>query len=205
MQVHEFSIASVPDMPWKNGRGRTRELARWPAGSDLESFGWRVSIATITESGPFSIFEGVDRTILLLCGRGVHLRSGDGRIDRRLDTRWEPFSFAGEVIVNCEALGGESRDFNVMTRRRSYLSETRILRENAMRQSAPFGLLLALSGTWQVTSGSATYCLRADAGLWWEEGGASNWSLSPDGASGREQPALIAVRWKESGHDSVGN
>ncbi len=38
----------VPDSPWRNGRGRTREIRRGD--------GWRLSIATIAAAGEFSRF-----------------------------------------------------------------------------------------------------------------------------------------------------
>jgi uncharacterized protein len=195
MHVHEYVVESLPDMPWKNGRGTTREIASWPAGSDPGSFCWRASIATIAASAPFSRFDGIDRTILLLAGPGVHLRSNDGRIDHRLDTQWRPFSFAGDVDIECETLGGKSRDFNVMTRRNSHRSETHVLEVGALLDPAPFGLLLGLRGTWQVAAGSSKHVVRPGAGLWWEAGGASSWSLLPDGGVGQLNPALIAVRW----------
>ena len=46
----------------------TREIACWPPGAGLHDFGWRVSIATIAAAGPFSVFKGVDRIIMLLVG-----------------------------------------------------------------------------------------------------------------------------------------
>ena len=43
-------------MPWKNGAGRTTEIAVHPAGAALDAFAWRVSIADIERDGPFSRF-----------------------------------------------------------------------------------------------------------------------------------------------------
>ena len=36
-------------MRWKNGGGITCEIARRPQGSSLESFDWRVSVATVQQ------------------------------------------------------------------------------------------------------------------------------------------------------------
>ena len=71
--VQWFDLRSVPAMPWKNGGGSTRELACWPPGADTSGFDWRVSVASIAAAGPFSVFAGVDRNIMLLDGDGVHL------------------------------------------------------------------------------------------------------------------------------------
>ena len=118
--LQRFSIATLPSMPWKNGGGSTCEIACWPPGAGLGDFAWRMSIASISQSGPFSIFRGVDRSIMLLEGDGVHLRASqtqEGGIDHRLDTPLQPFAFSGDSSVQCTLLGGPSRDFNVMTRR----------------------------------------------------------------------------------------
>ena len=61
-----LDLASTPPVPWKNGGGSTRELACWPPGAGMDSFAWRVSVATIARPGPFSAFPGVDRQIMLL-------------------------------------------------------------------------------------------------------------------------------------------
>ena len=68
-----FDLNEIAPRPWKNGGGSTREIACWPQGADMDSFGWRVSIATIAQAGPFSAFPGINRQIMLLAGDGVQL------------------------------------------------------------------------------------------------------------------------------------
>ncbi|MBM3526239.1 MAG: HutD family protein, partial [Alphaproteobacteria bacterium] len=53
-------------MPWKNGLGRTAEIARAPATG--EAFDWRLSIATIAADGAFSVFPGCERTLVPIAG-----------------------------------------------------------------------------------------------------------------------------------------
>ena len=113
--MQRFDLNQIAASPWKNGGGSTREIACWPPGAGMEAFGWRISVATIDQPGPFSAFAGVDRQIMLLDGDGVHLR-GEG-IDHVLDARWQPFAFSGDVALGCSLLGGTSTDFNVMARR----------------------------------------------------------------------------------------
>lgn len=98
---------------WKNGGGWTTELARDPAGG--EDFRWRASIAEIESDGPFSIFPGIERDLILLDGDGIEL--GIGGTTQRLTRRFERIHFAGESAVDCRLVGGPTRDFNVMTRR----------------------------------------------------------------------------------------
>ena len=102
-------------MPWKNGGGRTTEIAVHPPGAGLDAFDWRVSLADVEADGPFSPFPGIDRTIVLLDGAGMRLAGGDHAIDLRV--RYEPFSFSGDVPMTCTLLSGPVRDFNLMLRR----------------------------------------------------------------------------------------
>jgi environmental stress-induced protein Ves len=64
-------------LPWKNGKGETIELAINEDGS-LADFDWRISMASVTEDGPFSDFSGYQRHLLLLEGTGIELTHLDG-------------------------------------------------------------------------------------------------------------------------------
>ena len=101
--------------PWKNGRGRTREIAARTSAS-MDGFTWRVSIAEVDSDAPFSCFPGIDRHIVLLDGDGfvMHL---DGLRQHALTALFEPFAFPGEADVQVRLLGGATRDFNLMVRR----------------------------------------------------------------------------------------
>ncbi|SCZ34791.1 MULTISPECIES: HutD family protein [unclassified Pseudomonas] len=100
-----------PRMPWKNGGGSTEEITR-DAGTGLEGFGWRLSIADIGESGGFSTFAGYERVISVLQGSGMTLNV-DGQATRPLHPL-DPFAFSGESHVFCTLLGGPIRDFNLI-------------------------------------------------------------------------------------------
>jgi uncharacterized protein len=111
------------DMPWKNGGGVTRELLKLPHPRAPERFLMRLSIATVATSGPFSLFPGVDRTLLLLEGEGMAL-SQEGAPEVVLERGRAPFRFPGEVPFHCRLLGGPVRDFNLMVDRE--LAEARL-------------------------------------------------------------------------------
>lgn len=109
--VKVLRAKDYPRMPWKNGGGSTEEITR-DAGTGLDGFGWRLSIADIGESGGFSTFAGYERIITVLQGDGMSL-SVDGRITRPL-LPLDPFAFSGESHVSCTLLGGPIRDFNLI-------------------------------------------------------------------------------------------
>lgn len=108
-------FASLEASPWKNGGGSTTELAVSPPGATLDEFSWRISLATIAQSGPFSVFEGIDRTLALVEGAGVRLDIDDRPV--RLEAASPVVEFAGEAVVRATVIEGVTTDFNVMTRR----------------------------------------------------------------------------------------
>ncbi len=103
--------------PWKNSQGQTAEIAKCHCPDNPDDFIWRLSIATISQDGPFSVFPGIDRTLMLLSGKGIDLCFPPGHLDHRLDEIGRHLSFDGADQVDCHLIDGETTDFNVMTRR----------------------------------------------------------------------------------------
>jgi environmental stress-induced protein Ves len=103
-------------MPWKNGLGITREVISRSASDGSGGFDWRISLATVGASGPFSVFSGIDRTIAVLQGDGMQL-TVDGRLQPPLLVASPPFAFSGDADVQADCLGGETLDLNMMSRR----------------------------------------------------------------------------------------
>ena len=188
MAEQRFDLQDIPPTPWKNGGGTTREILCWPPGADTGNFDFRVSVASITQAGPFSAFPGVDRTIVLLDGDGVWLK-GDG-VNHRLATRHAPFDFSGDTPLVCELLGGPSCDFNVMGRRARGNTTVEVIEQARQMPASPMGLLLVVQGAWQVSDGTS---LRTGQGLRWTTP-SSGQALTPTTAGAR----LFAVRWAGS-------
>jgi environmental stress-induced protein Ves len=109
-------LADCPSQPWKNGLGRTREIAVQTSAPESGDFDWRVSIAEVDSAAPFSVFPGIDRQIVLLDGDGFTMTL-DGRRTHALTIPFAPFAFAGEAKVDVLLAGGPTRDFNLMLRR----------------------------------------------------------------------------------------
>jgi uncharacterized protein len=118
--------------PWKNGMGRTRELAIHPADASMDDFSWRVSVAEVDSASPFSAFPGIDRHIALLQGAGFTMTLDDGHV-HSLTTPFTPFAFPGESHVSIRLIGGPTRDFNLMIRRERARGEL-VVWEGACRQ-----------------------------------------------------------------------
>lgn len=103
-------------MPWKNGGGTTTEVAVSPDGAGLDDFDWRISMARVETSGPFSSFAGIERTLSVLEGEGIVLDIA-GRAPSTLTGASAPLSFPGDVATSAVLVGGPITDLNVMTRR----------------------------------------------------------------------------------------
>jgi hypothetical protein len=98
-------------IPWKNGGGITHEAIRVPPTGDR--FLWRVSLARVEASGPFSDFTGYERTMVLLQGRGLALEFGNGE-QRRLHNCGDWVEFDGALPVRCALRDGPCVDLNLM-------------------------------------------------------------------------------------------
>lgn len=109
---------------WKNGGGSTKQLLIWPKGADLSNFDFRISIATISSDGPFSLFHGIDRQLCILEGEGVRINIKGNDLGQSeeiiLRPNDPPFCFSGETQIESKLLDKQILDFNVMTRRGNY-------------------------------------------------------------------------------------
>jgi environmental stress-induced protein Ves len=136
-----IKLDQCPPQPWKNGLGRTRELAVQPSVDGSPGFLWRVSIAEVDSAAPFSCFPGIDRVIVLLDGAGFGMTL-DGRQRHALTTRYAPFAFPGEAQVDVAPAGGPTRDFNLMVQRARASGEILVWQGSGKRQADPATVLV---------------------------------------------------------------
>lgn len=116
---HLKAASDFRRMPWKNGRGETIEIARYPEGADLDSFDWRISMASVVEDGPFSRFPGIDRSLAVLSGTGLALHV-EGQEERVLSIGSEPLAFPADIPTSSRLVQDPITDLNLMTRRNRY-------------------------------------------------------------------------------------
>jgi environmental stress-induced protein Ves len=178
--------AEARRMAWKNGGGETLELLTSPFGAGLDTFDWRISLATVTADGPFSIFPEIDRTLTLLDGAGLDLTIGDAA-PVRLTGDTEPFAFAADVPCRGRLLAGPVTDLNVMTRRGRFSHVVTRERLGGRRRVAPGGIATVL-----ICLGRE---MRLDGGLILGRGDAAVLAggAVPDLAPGDDQPAALVI------------
>jgi len=118
MECLHLAPEDMAVMPWKNGRGTSRELAIWPQDAVFArgEGNWRIARASVREGGPFSHFEGFDRLLVVLAGEGLVLDHGTACPRRRL-RRDEVWRFAGEWDTTALLEGGPIDDLNILLRR----------------------------------------------------------------------------------------
>jgi environmental stress-induced protein Ves len=97
-------------MPWKNGRGITREIAKSYSDKGLI---WRLSSANITQDGPFSNFPNLSRILIVTTGIGVRL------IDTNTDAKMlaplhKATLFSGDQPIEAQLINGPIQNFNVI-------------------------------------------------------------------------------------------
>jgi environmental stress-induced protein Ves len=176
-------LADIPATPWRNGGGVTRELAMWP---DAGDWAWRMSVADVDKSGPFSKFEGIERWFAVLEGAGVQLEVAG--VPHRVTAADAPLFFDGAAATDCELIAGKTRDFNLMVRRGpkpsrmvrvegrfsealhagttiavyAHTSAATVLFDEEALQLAPASL------AWRTVTGSAAVRVAAQQALWME-------------------------------------
>lgn len=133
-------------MPWKNGKGETVEIAVSPPGATVDDFDWRISMATVAEGGPFSVFDGIDRTLSVLTGEGITL-SVAGQAPATLRRETPPYAFPADRETSATLVSGPITDLNVMTRRGFFSHAVEhVLTENlTLPPSAHIRIVLTLS------------------------------------------------------------
>lgn len=100
------------EAPWPNGGGRTSEIHRQPSLQHPGELTWRLSLAVIDTSGPFSVLPGTRRWLLLASNTSLQL-SIDGVIHSLGYT--DSVVFPGDAAVEVVAVSGASRALNLMT------------------------------------------------------------------------------------------
>lgn len=113
--------------PWKNGLGSTFQRYIFPLDANLDNFDVRISMARVQTTGPFSIFNGVDRYLAVLEGNGLRLTFANNPTSNianppaiELTQTTTPYAFKGEWSIDSELMSSQVLDFNVMVRRGVY-------------------------------------------------------------------------------------
>jgi environmental stress-induced protein Ves len=154
--------------PWKNGGGETYEIAASPPGAGLDAFDWRISIARLHASGPFSHFPGIARLTAMLEGEVV--LTVRGQAPARLTPATPAHAYPGDADTHGELIGEAALDLNVMTRATVCSARlTKVSAPQTLTRSADRICLIALSDLKLTGAEGAERLNRLDAAIWTDE------------------------------------
>ncbi len=177
MTLRVVALAQVPARPWKNGGGLTHDLLAWP---DTEDWACRISVAEVVRSGPFSPYPGVERWFAVVQGAGVRLRFGDDEL--RVTSDSQPLRFDGAMAPDCELIGGDTLDLNLMLRQgRGRGRVERALPAERWQDAAPLRAVYSARAAELFVAGRHVATLPAHALALTTKASGEEWSLG-DGA-----------------------
>lgn len=186
--------AALAATPWKNGGGVTRELAVHPPGAGFDTFIWRVSVADVARSGPFSRFEGIDRTLVLLSGAGMQFADARGMAQASLTSPFAFMQFPGELALDAALVDGPTRDLNIMLRRGAAASVFELWHgAGEYRLDADTVLVFCAEGTIALTDGDGAR-VRLDAMDTLRVDGARAWHCTVSGTGSAVAIGLREMR-----------
>jgi environmental stress-induced protein Ves len=114
----------------------TEEIYVHPPGS--EEFLFRASMAALSQSGPFSLFPGIDRSLILLEGKPIKLNDS-------MVPLLSPVKFPGEEKIMA-TIETEGRDLNLMCRRGKVSGEIHVLKgQTELTEESDFTFIFALA------------------------------------------------------------
>ena len=174
-------LAQVPNQPWRNGGGLTREMLVWP-----DPYDWklRVSVARIDQSGAFSSFWDIDRWIALIDGAGICLYLPRG--EKTIVKGDAPLFFEGEAAPHCTLLEGPTLDLNLMVRRGAGTSQMAVARRGSALESRTMWRGLFAAGEVLLEIEGVDHPLRA---------GTLVWSDRQDGITWRIHERSLGLAW----------
>lgn len=158
-----ISSTQFTEIPWKNGLGKTIEMAI-SEGDSVESFDWRISQATVANNGMFSDFSGLERNLVLIEGEGITLTHNNDKQDV-LSNLLEFANFDGGNQTYGELHQGTIVDLNIMTKANKYATDVVTYQEASSQQVKSVSLMFfySLSGSLTITTEGKEHVIEKGA------------------------------------------
>ncbi len=146
MQIQVLTAQNYKTMPWRNGKGITREIAIDPPTSTLaeNNFRWRLSSADVNEDGVFSQFPGCQRFLTLLTGSGLELKFEN---EVQVLEQGAYALFSGDRKVDGRLRGGKVTDLNFIFKEEQAHAQFVVSKEASGRLAMTTGTLLVFVAT----------------------------------------------------------
>ena len=162
-------VAQRPVSPWRNGGGQTRVMAQGPSATSPDDFSWRLSVAQVDRSGPFSAYPGLHRQLIVAGDQPLTLVIDD---HRRTLGPGSIAAFDGGASVSCEVARGPVTAVNVMTRPGQVTAQVTIEDAEAdlVVESPTAGWSCLVALTQHTTLGGHSLAMAPQDTLWLQEG-----------------------------------
>lgn len=107
-----IKLEDIPETPWKNNLGKTRQIAIFPRGATVinNDFLWRLSSAAVNGRAPFSQFPESDRLLVVWKGDGLLLNN-----QKLLPN--SPLHFSGSAEIDCDLINNPVIDLGLIYKR----------------------------------------------------------------------------------------
>jgi environmental stress-induced protein Ves len=120
-RVRKLGLGDYREQTWRNGRGRTLEIALGPpeAAAERLDYAWRLAAAGVAEDGPFSDFHGYERLLVVTHGAGLELEfaaEAGAPARRERMRRLEALRFPGTPAPRARLTGGPVEDLGLLYR-----------------------------------------------------------------------------------------
>ena len=144
---------------WRNGMGTSWEIATDPEGSGDAGFRWRMALAQIDGSVPFSHYENIDRIFTLIKGDGLDLTL-EGRPKLQIADCFVPHAFPGDVKTDCNLHGGPCVALNLFFDRLKFTASAQVFKLSKPSSFVATDTIIAfaLRGSFELSSGSIMKC-----------------------------------------------
>lgn len=116
---------------WKNGKGKTKEIAIFPHDATLaqDNFLWRISSAEVTSASSFSKFIGCNRHLIVWKGEGLRLNESILKPNTL-------FSFSGEDDIGADIINNiPVIDFGIIYKKEKIDAKLEILHLSSRKEN----------------------------------------------------------------------
>lgn len=153
--MQHFDLKDLPPQPWNNGRGTTRLIASSGDDGSGLAFDWRISVAEIAESCPFSVFPDVDRIAIVLENGPLRLCQagalGELARPQYVACHNEPTAFDGALELHAYINSDPVLCLNIMTRRGAAIADVQVINGNTVIDAVPNTMLFAAGDGWRLS------------------------------------------------------
>ncbi|EKT57456.1 HutD family protein [Providencia sneebia] len=162
MKIKCFDTTELPVMQWSDGCGSSAEIFCWPVASD---YSLRASLANIQQSSVLKRYIEGERLSIAL-GEAALFIEDPKQTQYSLEKAGDSFLSSANQTVKIELAHGTAQLLNIMFNPERWSVKSEIVSNERRLPVATAGIVLILSGEWDV-SGANCRVMKVGQGGWW--------------------------------------